>query len=242
MADYRIGTSGWSYPNWAGPFYPADLKRNEWLGHYAQVFSTVELNASFYRLPMANMLKGWYRRTPDDFLFAVKAWRVITHNHRLADCADYVKAFFERIEPLGEKIGPVLFQLPPKFNADLERLDSFLQLLPQDHRAAFEFRDDSWHQDAVYDLLRRHNCAFVPFELAGQTAPRVVTADFVYVRLHGREAKYHGRYSEAALQDWAAWLKAQRAEGRDAYLYFDNTDEEDDAVRDALTLNEMLSK
>ncbi len=240
MAEFRIGTSGWSYPNWVGPFYPDKLKRNEWLAHYAQSFSTVELNASFYRPPMANMLKGWDKRTPNDFRFSVKAWRVITHYRRLAECEDNLRGFLDRLGPLSHKISTLLFQLPPNFEVDVERLDAFLSLLPEQPRAAFEFRDPSWHDDAVYDLLAKHNRAFVPFELAGETAPRAVTADFVYVRLHGREAKYRGQYSEAALDDWADWLAARLDEGRDAYVYFDNTDEADHAVRDAQRLSEKL--
>jgi uncharacterized protein YecE (DUF72 family) len=240
MPEIRVGTSGWSYPNWVGPFYPEGLKRNEWLAHYAQHLSAVELNASFYRLPMANMLKGWHRRTPEDFVFSVKAWRMITHFRRLADCDEQVQAFYERIAPLADKAPLVLYQLPPKFQADPDRLDAFLNKLPERPRAAFEFRDESWFDDAVYAVLRRHNRAFVPFELAEQRSPAIATADFVYVRLHGREAKYRGRYSEEALQDWAAWLRGHVEAGRDAYVFFDNTDHEDDAVRDARRLRELL--
>jgi len=241
MAEFRVGTSGWSYPNWVGPFYPEGLKQNQWLAHYAERFSTVELNASFYRPPMANMLKGWQRRTPDDFRFAVKAWRMITHSAKLADCDEYLGAFFERLEPLADKVGLVLFQLPPSLSADPERLDGFLGKLPAGTRAAFEFRHSSWHDEATYEVLRRHNQAFVPFELAGEWAPRIATADFVYVRLHGREAKYRGQYDEAALDDWVGWLRAQLTEGRDAYVYFDNTDEADHAVRDAQRLAAKLA-
>jgi uncharacterized protein YecE (DUF72 family) len=240
MPEIRVGTSGWSYPNWVGPFYPEDLKRNAWLAHYAQHFAAVELNASFYRLPMANMLKGWHRRTPADFAFSVKAWRMITHTRRLADCDAEVQAFHERIAPLGDKAPLVLYQLPPKFPPDAARLDAFLNRLPARPRAAFEFRDPRWFDDAVYDVLRKHNRAFVPFELAEQRSPALATADFVYVRLHGREAKYRGRYPEAALQDWATWLQGHVDAGRDAYVFFDNTDQADDAVRDALRLRALL--
>ena len=188
------------------------------------------------------MLKGWAERTPAGFRFAVKAWRMLTHRQRLADCGEYLQAFYERLEVLGAKADPVLFQLPPRFPADPARLDGFLGALPAGRRAAFEFRDPSWHDEPVYEVLRRHGAAFVPFELAEQRAPRVATADFVYVRLHGREARYRGRYDEAALTDWADWLAGHMAEGRDAYCFFDNTDRADDAVRNAIELDAMLRR
>ncbi|NNG05747.1 MAG: DUF72 domain-containing protein [Inquilinus sp.] len=239
-ASHWVGTSGWSYPNWAGPFYPAGLKQRDWLGFYARQLGTVEVNNSFYHLPREAMLRGWVERTPPGFLFAVKAWRAITHYRRLADCADHVAVFLDRVAMLGPKGGPVLFQLPPHWHADVDRLAGFLELLPEGRRFAMEFRDPSWHCDAVFDLLRARNVAFCPFELAGLTGPRVVTADFVYVRLHGRQSAYGGAYGEAALADWAAWLKANMAAGRDVHVYFDNTDEADHAVRDAQRLNGLL--
>ncbi len=236
----RIGTSGWSYANWQGSFYAPDLKRIDWLAHYAAHLRTVEINTSFYHLPRRTVLAGWRERTPADFQFAVKAWRAITHYRRLTDCAEPLGAFFERLRALREKCGPVLFQLPPRWHVDLERLSDFLALLPDGRRFAMEFRDPSWHCDAVYDLLHGRSVAFCPFELAELTAPRVVTADFTYVRLHGRGARYRGAYSDEALADWADWLAGNIVEGRDAHVFFDNTDEADHAVRDARRLTDRV--
>ena len=238
---HRVGTSGWSYAGWKGVVYPKGLKQGDWLPFYARHLASVEINASFYRLPAEKTVRGWVERTPGGFLFAVKAWRAITHFRRLADCDGHLAAFFERIEPLGDKCGPVLFQLPPRFAVDVGRLEAFLERLPGRHRHVFEFRDESWHCDAVFAALTRHNAAFCPFELADQRSPRVATADFVYVRLHGREARYRGAYDAAALADWADWLLTQMAGGRDAYVYFDNTDDADHALRNAERLDALLA-
>lgn len=242
MAKHWIGTSGWSYDGWRGRFYPRGLRKSNWVGHYARSFKTVEINASFYRLPKASVLEGWAAQTPADFLFAVKAWRAITHYRRLADCRDHLEIFYERLAALGPKAGPVLFQLPPRFGVDLARLRDFLALLPAGRRHVFEFRDPSWHDDAVYALLAEHNAAFCPFEMGPARAPRVTTADFVYVRLHGHRRRYRGDYSEATLRDWAAWLGGQMDEGRDVHVYFDNTDEKDYALGNAQALDAMLAE
>lgn len=242
MTEHWIGTSGWSYDHWGkGAFYPRGLKKADWLAHYAGRLRSIEINASFYYLPRVPVLENWAARTPDDFLFAVKAWRAITHYRRLADCAEHVETFFSRIAALGAKGGPVLFQMPPRFPADTGRLADFLAMLPKGRRCAFEFRDASWHCDAVYTLLADRNAAFCPFELGGQAAPRVVTADFVYVRLHGRKGRYTGNYSPAALRDWADWLGARMTEERDVHVYFDNTDEKDYALRNAMRLDALLA-
>ena len=242
MARHWVGTSGWSYDGWRGPFYPRTLRRTDWLAHYAESFRSVEINASFYHLPKLSVLEGWAAHTPADFLFAVKAWRAITHYRRLVGCADHLRVFYERLAALGSKAGPVLFQMPPRFGVDLPRLAEFLAQLPPDRRHAFEFRDPSWHDDAVYALLARHNAAFCVYELGKARSPRVVTADFVYVRLHGRGARYRGNYGAAALRDWAGWLGRAMAEERDAYVYFDNTDEKDYALRNAQALDAMLAR
>jgi uncharacterized protein YecE (DUF72 family) len=241
MARHWVGTSGWTYRNWRGSFYPKELKQGDWLPYYAERLGSVELNASFYRLPPESLLKGLVERTPKDFLVAIKGSRLISHAKRLLHCEDALAVFLGRIALLGARAGPVLFQLPPRFPADPPRLEAFLALLPKNRRFAFEFRDPSWHDEGIYALLRAKNAAFVPFELADLSAPRVVTADFAYVRLHGHR-RYKGAYSEAELADWTAWLRAQMAEGRDVYSYFDNTDEADHAVRNAIRLNEMLSE
>ncbi len=242
MARLWIGTSGWSYRNWRDSFYPKALKPGDWLSFYAEHFRCVELNASFYRLPKEGPLKAWGARTPTDFRFAVKAWRAITHFRRLQDCDALLDSFFTRLRLLGDKLGPVLFQLPPRFAVDPERLDDFLGSLPGGQRTAVEFRDLSWHCAEVYEVLEAHGAAFCPFELGELSSPRVVTADFIYVRLHGRAARYRGSYREAELAEWATWLGGQLALGHDVYVFFDNTDEADLAPRNALRLEQLLAE
>jgi len=242
MARARVGTSGWACGNWRGPFYPPKLRRDEWLGWYARFLDTVEVNASFYHLPSEQRIRDWVKRSPAGFLFALKAWRAITHDRRLSGCAELMDQVYARAELFRDRLGPILFQLPPRFPADLPRLRDFLALLRRGHRHAFEFRNPSWHTDAVYGLLAEHDCAFVPFDLAGLSGPRVATASIVYVRLHGHERRYRGRYAREQLDDWAGWLSEQLEAGRDAFVYFDNTAEEAHAVVNARELRAMLTR
>ncbi|MFN3919546.1 MAG: DUF72 domain-containing protein [Methylohalobius sp.] len=242
MAKARIGTCGWSYGVWRGVFYPEHLRPSQWLSLYAQHFDTVEVNASFYHLPKEATVRRWVSETPPGFCFAVKAWRAITHYRRLADCTELVATFFARLEAFGEKLGPVLFQLPPRFPAEPKRLEAFLACLPCGHRYAFEFRDPSWHCQPVYELLNRAGAAFCPFDLAGLVSPRVTTADFTYVRLHGHAQRYRGSYSDALLHDWASWLSSQLTKGLNLWVFFDNTDEAANAVFDAKRLRALLAR
>ena len=242
MGRHWVGTSGWSYANWKPAFYPRGLKQGDWLSHYAQHLATVELNASFYRLPQSGMVERWRYATPPEFAFAVKAWRMITHQKRLKDCAQPVERFLRALETFGAKAGPVLFQCPPKLQRDLDMLRNFLDLLPAGGRYAMEFRDTRWHEPGVFSLLAEKAVAFVLFELGSQRAPRVVTTDFVYVRLHGRKERYRGAYGDEALADWAQWLVGQIDSGNDVYVYFDNTDQADHAVRDAIRLDAALKR
>ena len=236
----RIGTSGWSYPAWRGRFYPKGLAAGRWLEHYASVFDAVELNASFYRLPKREQVAHWAAVTPPGFRFAVKAWRALTHLHRLEPRPDLLEAFLARIEPLGEKCGPVLFQCPPRFPPDPARLEGFLEILPQGIRPAFEFRDPSWHGEEIAAILDRRGAAFVTFEPAGLCSPRRVTGGLLYLRLHGHRHRYAGAYGPELLADWAAWIATERARGAEAWVFFDNTDLEAAAVEDARTLQTLL--
>ncbi|MEK0083206.1 DUF72 domain-containing protein [Benzoatithermus flavus] len=240
LGTARVGTSGWTYPNWRGTFYPKGLKQADWLAWYAGRFDTVELNASFYRLPGPAMVARWAEIAPPGFLFAVKASRLLTHERRLAGCAEPLATFLERLAPLGDKLGPILFQLPPNLRPDLPLLESFLAGLPPSLRCAFEFREPGWWTDPVLRLLDRADAAFVSFELAELRSPRIATGSLAYVRLHGHERRYRGSYPERALADWARWLEAERGNGRDVLVYFDNTAEADDAVRNALSLRRLL--
>jgi len=233
----HIGTSGWVYPHWHGPFYPPDLPESDWLAFYAGQFASVEINRSFYRLPTRENFAAWRDGTPEGFVFAVKASRFITHFKKLKAPEQTLPPLLEAIEGLEGKLGPLLFQLPPRWHANPERLRTFLQALPKGLRAAFELRDPSWHTREVLDLLAEFNAAFCVYDIGGFESPRATTADFIYLRLHGPGAPYCGRYDKGALAEWAAWLGQQKAKA--AYVYFDN-DEAAYAVRNALELKEML--
>ncbi len=244
MADrgmIHTGTSGWSYKHWKGVFYPEDLPDRKMLGHYFGSFRTVEINSSFYRLPLQRTFEKWRDSAPEDFVFAVKASRYITHVKRLRDCGQAVENFFERAAGLGEKLGPVLFQLPPGFGPDIEKLDEFLGVLPPGRRVAFEFRHPGWFAPEVYSLLAQRRAAFCVYELAGRLSPAEITADFVYVRLHGPGGAYRGSYSGEVLSGWAERFSAWAGEGRDIYCYFDN-DEKGFAVLNAIELRDLVKK
>ena len=237
---HYIGTSGWNYPHWRNAFYPASLASSDWLAFYAERFSSVEINATFYRLPSARSLDAWRDAVPRDFRFAVKASRYITHMKKLKDPAESTRRFFERIERLDDRLGPVLFQLPPKWHVNVERLSAFLEALPSGYRYAFEFRDASWWTESVADLLAEHEAAFCQFDLEGRTSPAWTTTDLVYLRWHGSDGRYQGRYSDASLDQWADRIHRWEGEGRRVYGYFDN-DAEAAAPADAAALAGRLA-
>jgi uncharacterized protein YecE (DUF72 family) len=238
-ASYYIGTSGWHYPHWQGPFYPRGLVPAAWLEYYARQFSTVEINNSFYGLPSHATARAWKSATPASFTFAMKASRYITHMKKLRAPRASLRAFLKVAQALGKKCGPLLFQLPPRWHCNPERLAVFLQALPRNRDCVFEFRDPSWHNPEVYALLRRYNAAFCQYELGGFESPHVITADFTYIRLHGPAASaYGGCYSDSALEKWAARIRDWK-ELRRVYVYFDN-DEAGYAVRNALALRALL--
>ena len=236
----RIGTSGWHYAHWRGVFYPGELPPSEYLAYYACYFDTVEINNSFYQLPARSSLTGWKDRVPAGFIFAVKASSYITHRKKLKDPHTTTSRFFERIGVLAEKLGPVLFQLPPRWRVNAARLEEFLPALPRGLRYAFELRDPSWFDPRIETILRRHNAAFCIYEFDWRLSPLLVTADFVYVRLHGPEGAYCGRYGRRRLKPWADRIRDWLAEGLSVYVYFDN-DEAGYAVQDALTLRELTA-
>lgn len=238
-ATFHIGTSGWSYTHWKGPFYPPDIRGEEMLAHYCRHFRSVEINNSFYHLPAAETLHHWSDNTPDDFIFSVKASRYITHMKKLKDPAESLSAFFQRISVLGDKLGPILFQLPPHWRYNQERLSHFLASLSSDYRYVFEFRDTSWLSQPCYDLLSRHGAALCIYELDGYLSPRETTADFVYVRLHGPGGPYRGNYDTRTLSGWAGAFSSWSAQGRECFCYFDN-DEAGYAALNAGALQAML--
>jgi len=209
------------------------------LRFYVDRFDTVEINNSFYRLPTGDCFARWREMTPPDFCFAVKGSRFLTHMKKLKDPEQGLARFFPPAENLKEKLGPILFQLPPHWGCHLERLEGFLNALPSSHRYAFEFRDATWHVRPVYDILTRHNAAFCIYHLGGFESAKEVTADFAYVRLHGPGGKYQGSYSSKALKMWAKRIEQWRERLAAVYVYFDN-DDSGYAVKNALSLRELL--
>jgi len=238
MRDVRIGTSGWAYKDWNGPFYPDEIKAAGRLEYISRRFRTLEINASFYRMPTDKAVAGWRAQTPDDFLFAWKASRFITHNKKLKDPVEPLAYMFSRIAGLGDKIGPILFQLPPNLHRNDERLEGFLDALPAGYRYSVEFRHPGWYVDAVLEMLRKRNVALCVSDHHHAPAPWEATADFVYLRGHGPGGDYHGRYGEAALKDWAKAIRRWRRE-REVFAYFDN-DIKSAAPKDAEQLIGLL--
>ncbi len=219
----HIGTSGWHYKHWLGLFYPQKLPPRDMLGSYVQHFDTVEINNSFYHLPSNSTFDNWRDTTPEHFLFAVKGSRFITHMKKLKDPELSTAKFFAGAERLEKKLGPMLFQLPPRWHLNIERLSEFLIALPKKHQYSLEFRDQSWEVNEVYKLLREHNVALCIHDLGGRETPIEITANFTYVRFHGpTEAKYSGSYSPQALRKWADRIKQWQKELTSIYVYFNN--------------------
>ena len=235
----HIGTSGWHYPHWQGSFYPQELAKKDWLAYYAQHFHTVEINNSFYKLPAPETLQQWRDIVPDDFVFSLKASQYITHKKKLKDAQATVSNLLERVNELGEQLDVILFQLPPRWHCNPQRLRDCLAALDPEYRYAFEFRDRTWHNSQVYDILAEHGVAFCIYDLGGYLSPKEVTADFVYLRLHGPQGDYQGQYDSQTLARWAEAFSTWTKEGRDVYCYFDN-DEHGYAAQDALRLQDMV--
>lgn len=239
LVRVSVGTSGYVYRHWRkGVFYPEGLPQRDELGYYTTRFRTVELNNPFYRLPTPEMFDRWRDTTPPGFQFAVKASRYITHIKRLRNVSDELALFLDRAGRLGPKLGPILFQLPPNQQIDLDRLRAFLALLPEDRRSVLEFRHPSWHIREVYQCLTEHGAALCIPVGGGLHPDRVTTAPFTYLRMHrGREPA--GGFTREELSAWAAQIRALRSAGKEAYVYFNN-DWEGFAVRDAMILQDLL--
>lgn len=236
-----IGTSGWSYDHWQGPFYPEKLASEERLQYYAERFKSVEINNSFYHLPDEETLRKWHDIVPDDFVFTAKGSRYITHMKKLKDPEASVSKFLQRISRLEEKLGPLLFQLPPRWHFNEQRLADFLAALSDEFRYAFEFRDPSWINEQTCELLARHQAAFCIYELDGFLSPKEITTDFVYVRLHGPGGPYQGDYDQGTLSGWAGAFSTWLGQDLAVHCYFDN-DQAGYAARNALSLQSMLQK
>ncbi len=234
MKPCRVGTSGYFYRGWKGGFYPGDLPLARYFDYYQESFDTVELNASFYRFPTPEAVRRWYREAREGFLYAVKAHREITHLKKFAD-PSRVRDFYEVVAGLGEKLGPVLFQLPPSFRYRPEHLDRLMAALDPGYKNAIEFRHPSWWNETVYQALRAAGVAFVSVSAPGLPEDYVETA-FAYLRFHGRTAWYRYDYSENELLRWA-----RAARGREVYAYFNNTDA-GHAPKNALRFRELLCR
>jgi uncharacterized protein YecE (DUF72 family) len=238
----RIGTSGWHYKHWLdGVFYPPGTKGAEMFEFYARHFDTVEINNSFYRLPTAKTFETWRESSPPGFCYAVKASRFTTHMKKLKDPKSSSEKFFLAAERLEEKLGVILFQLPPRWKLNIERFGEFLEALPVEHRYAFEFREESWLVPQVFTLLRKHNAALCIHDFADMKIPHEITADFSYVRFHGpTSAKYWGWYSTGELRAWAERIESWRDRLKTVYVYFNN-DPEGAAVKNALELKQLVA-
>jgi uncharacterized protein YecE (DUF72 family) len=209
-----IGTSGFQYAEWKGNFYPEDLPANKMLPFYAERFSTTEINYTFHRIPAAKTIDNWKQLTPAKFRFSLKAPQKITHFARLRDCADTLRYFYDVVSGLGEKLGPVLFQLPPNFRKDTFVLGDFVNGLPGGMRAAFEFRHKSWFDEEVFDLLRATKAALCIADTEKLETPKTATANYGYLRLRRED------YQKSDVQRWAEFLREQKPNWQDAFVYF----------------------
>lgn len=241
FAAIRIGCSGWIYRHWRGRFYPEKLAVKNWFAFYAEHFDTVEINNSFYRLPKAETFDAWREQAPPGFRYAVKANRFLTQAKKLNDCAEPLERMMPPFRHLRETLGPILYQLPPRFRLNLERLESFLQIVPKDVTNVFEFRDKSWYADDVFALLDRYGASFCAHDMPGLESPRTAVGPIAYLRFHGGQGKYWGRYSDEALLAAADWMAGQARTGRDVWAYFNN-DTDAAAIHDALTLKAMAAQ
>jgi uncharacterized protein YecE (DUF72 family) len=235
----RVGCSGWEYKHWRGDLYPADLPRTRWFEYYASRFDTVEINNTFYRLPERTTFEAWAARAPATFIYAVKASRFLTHMKKLKDPEEPLDRLFTRMRPLGRHLGPVLYQLPPGWKLDVGRFLHFLEALPSGVRHVVEFRDPSWYDRRVCDLMEEHGVALCLHDMPGSATRRERVGPFVYARFHGATSKYGGGYTEDRLRTWADWLNEQRDARADVYAYFNN-DVGGHAPRDAATLRRLL--
>lgn len=238
--EVRIGTSGYVYPHWRGHFYPKELPQRRWLEHYAERFDTVELNNPFYRQPSREAFVRWRRAVPDDFRYAVKLNRFLTHIKRLRIPEDSMERAYGTMAGLGKKCAVVLVQLPPRMKFDAERADAFFRAVARRRRRhAIEPRDATWFTEEALALLRRRKVALCIVDTPKYPTADAVTADFVYVRFHGPEKLYSSNYTEAMLRRWAERIAAWRDRGLDVYGYFNN-DVPDYAPRNAARLRELL--
>jgi len=234
-----IGTSGYSYNHWKSKFYPKGLPASEWLEYYSKKFSSVELNYTFYKLPEEKTFISWNKKTPESFIFSIKASRFITHIKRLKDSGPSIKLLIQRLKTIRKKLGPILFQLPPNFALNKERLEDFVSVLPKKYDFVFEFRDPSWFDEKVFEILKKRKLGFCIYNMPGMDCPHAVTSDFVYIRFHGSGEIYSSNYTDKQLKLWAAKIKGFLKNNLDVYVYFNN-DANAFAINNALKLKQLL--
>ncbi len=218
----HIGTSGWQYKEWKGQFYPESINNEKMLEKYHESFSTVEVNNSFYQLPAEDTLNNWSEQTDDDFIFAMKANRYITHMKKLNEPQEALEKMFDRFDVIDPKIGVILFQLPPNWNSDPDRLKKFCDLLSEKYRYSFEFRNDTWYNDDIYEILNTYNCALCINDIDGKLSPMKFTTDFTYIRLHGPNERYKGSYSNEQLSNWKENIENSLKETNEIFCFFNN--------------------
>jgi len=242
LGELRVGCSGWSYKDWRGVVYPADLPQRRWFEHYQSLFDTVELNSTFYRLPSVTAVEQWAQNAAPGFVYAVKLGGFGSHRMKLSDASSWLPNHLDRVQRLGSHLGPNLVQLPPRWSRNVERLDEFLSIVPSSMRWAVEVRDPSWLHDDVFNVLHRRRAALCVHDLLADH-PFELTTDWTFVRFHGPDAinrPYHGSYGTTRLRRWAEQLESVRDRGGDVYAYFNN-DWFGHAVRDAQVLRSLMA-
>ena len=217
-----IGTSGWCYNNWVGNFYPRDLNKNKWLKYYSKYFNTVEINSSFYHLTRKETFNNWALQTPDNFVFVVKASRYITHIKKLVDCSEPFKKLLDSALKLGNKLGLFLFQLPPNLKKNIIKLEDFFKIILKNYRYVFEFRNESWFCDEVYNLLNEFGAGIVISSSPSFPYHEIITGNLCYIRMHGSEQLYSSSYSEKELQKLSALIRKNLKKNINTYVYFNN--------------------
>ena len=242
----HVGCSGWQYSHWRGDFYPAELPQSRWFAHYALTFDTVEINNSFYRLPPAVTFAKWREQAPRHFVYAVKASRFLTHMKKLKDPEDPLHRFYTQARHLGPHLGPILYQLPPRWPLDLERFEIFLKAVRRVSRVVdlhaphvVEFREPSWYDDRVFALLESYKVALCLHDMQGSATGKIVAGPFIYTRFHFGTRKYGGAYDDRRLDDWAGWLAERAQSGLDVFAFFNN-DSGGHAPRDAVRLRSLI--
>ena len=239
VGSIHIGCSGWVYKHWREILYPKGLPQRLWFQRYSEEFDTVEINASFYRVPKPETFDGWREKAPPGFRYAVKVNRFITHLKKLVGVEEELAVFIELARKLGPALGPLLYQLPPSLKLDIQRLENFLKLIPSALGNVFEFRNASWYVPEVYALLDSYGASFCVHDMPGSKSERVAVGPLAYVRFHGGQGKYWGRYSDEGLLSWTDWILDQSRAGRSVWCYFNN-DIHGHAIHDAQTLKSMV--